>query len=118
MKVNMQQIETGVANYLDNELLTQWEKTAWQKVVVGIGVSLGIKRYSALAATYLQNPMFKEVGVVDDNGDVDIDLLREVVKENIDNEGFKIDNIPIIGTLMIKKSDVDSLYDYITAPRK
>lgn len=118
MIVTMQQIEAGVANYLDTELLGKLDQKSWQKVIVGSAISLVIKRYSSIGETYLAKPMFKELGIVDENQGIDIDLLRDVLKENVKDSGFEVPDIPLVGTLTFKKADIDSLYDYITTSKK
>lgn len=50
--------------------------------------------------------------IFDDKGNVDIDILRDVVKDNISNNGFAI-TVPVLGELKFHKSDVDNLYDDI-----
>lgn len=50
--------------------------------------------------------------VFDDNGNIDIDILRDVIKDNIGNNGFVI-TVPILGELKFRKSDVDNLYNDI-----
>lgn len=51
---------------------------------------------------------------MDDDCNIDIDVLRDVVKENVPNSGFVV-TVPILGELKFHKSDVDNLYEDITS---
>lgn len=55
--------------------------------------------------------------IFDDNGNIDIDILRDVIKDNISNNGFVI-TVPILGELKFYKSDVDNLYNDIMSNAK
>lgn len=116
MKATIQQIESGIANYLDIELLSKMEKSSLEKVLVGVAISIAMRNFSKELSVYLQSPIIKTFGIADENG-IDIDLLRDALKENIDDGGFKVPDLPLVGTLTFKKSDVDSLYNYITASK-
>nr|DAF83942.1 MAG TPA: hypothetical protein [Caudoviricetes sp.] len=54
------------------------------------------------------------LGIFDADGNVDIDILKQVVKDNISNNGFVI-TVPVLGELKFHKSDVDNLYNDIMA---
>lgn len=52
------------------------------------------------------------MGVVDEEGNVDIDAVRDAVKEQMANVGMKID-IPLIGVVTFQQNDVDKAYEYV-----
>lgn len=110
--VAIDKIEKGVANYLDNELMSQFQSNGLEKVIVGTAASLMIRKSGAIIASYKDNKLVKMLGIMDDKCNVDVDVLAEEVKKNIPKEGVKVD-IPVIGTMTFHKDDVDKLYDYI-----
>ena len=58
--------------------------------------------------------MVESLQVISSDGSVDIDLLRDTLKEQIAKNGsMEIDNIPIVGKLIFREPDVDKLYEYI-----
>lgn len=110
--VSIDKIEQGVANYLDAELMPQFQSNGLEKVIVGTVVSLAIHKSGAIIGGYKDNKFVKMLGIMDENGDVDVEVLSQELKKNISKEGVKVD-IPIIGTLTFHQEDVDKLYDYI-----
>lgn len=110
--VSIDKIEKGVANYLDGELMPQLQGNSLEKVLVGTAASLAIRRSGTIVAGYKDNKMVQMLGIMDGNGNVDVDVLADELKKNIPKEGVKVD-IPIIGTMTFHKDDVDKLYEYI-----
>lgn len=110
--VSIDKIEQGMANYLDSELMPQLQKNGIEKVIVGTVASLLIRKTGALIEGYKDNGLVKMLGVMDENGNVDVDTLVEEVKKNISKEGIKV-NVPILGNITFHKDDIDKLYDYI-----
>ena len=76
-------------------------------------MSLLIKKSGAILDSYKDNQLVKILGIMDSEGNVDIDVLAEELKKNIPKGGVRVD-IPIIGVLTFKENDVDKLYEYIT----
>lgn len=110
--VSIDKIEQGLANYLDAELMPQFKGNSVEKVLVGTAASLAIRRSGAIIEGYKDNKFVKMLGLMDDKGNVDMDILVDEVKKNIPKDGVKVE-IPVIGTLTFHKEDVDKLYDYI-----
>ena len=111
--VSIGKIEQGVAAYLDSELMPKLPANGVQKVIVGTAMSLLIKRSGAILDSYKDNQLVKMLGIMDSEGNVDIDVLAEELKKNMPKDGLRVD-VPIIGALTFKENDVDKLYEYIT----
>lgn len=110
--VSIDKIERGVANYLDGELMPQLQSNGFEKVLVGTAASLAIHKIGAIVVSYKDNKLVKMLDVMDDNGNVDVDVLAAELKKNIPKEGVKVD-IPVVGTMTFHEDDVDKLYEYI-----
>lgn len=108
--VSVECIGKGVAKFADREILKNVD--GWRKVVVGAAIALAINRSQDIAASYRENSVVKMLKIFDDTGNVDIDILMEVVKDSISNNGFVI-TVPILGELKFYKSDIDNLYNDI-----
>lgn len=110
--VSVDKIEQGVANYLDAELMPQLKGNGVERVIVGTAASLMIRKSGVIIDGYKDNKFVKMLGIMDDKGNVDVDILAEELKKNISKDGVAIE-VPILGTLTFHKEDVDKLYDYI-----
>lgn len=111
--VTINKIEKGVAEYLDNELMPKLPSSGIEKVIVGTAMSLGIRKYGAIIEGYKDNKMVQTLGIMNNEGLVDIDILAEEFKKNMPSEGLKVE-VPMLGELKFNKEDVDKLYRYIT----
>lgn len=105
-------IEKGVASYLDNELMSKLPATGLERVLIGTAISLGIRRSEQTILGLKDNKVIQTLGIMDTEGNVDVDVVAEELKKNIPNDGVKVD-VPMIGGLTFHKSDVDKLYQYI-----
>lgn len=111
--VPISKIEQGVAAYLDAELMPQLPNSGFEKVLAGTAMSLVIRRSGVILDSYKNNKAVQMLGLIDSEGNVDVDVLAEELKKNFPKEGMKI-NIPIIGAMTFHKEDVDKLHEYIT----
>lgn len=108
--VSIDNIGKGVAKFADREILKNVD--GWQKVVVGAAIALFINRSQGIVAQYKDNNVVKMLNLFDDEGNIDIDILRDVIKDNISNNGFVV-TVPVLGELKFHRSDVDNLYNDI-----
>lgn len=111
--VAIDKVEQGVAAYLDSELMPQLPKSGFEKVLAGTAISLVIRRSRNILEGYKNNKTIQMLKLMDENGNVDVDVLAEELKKNIPQEGVKVE-VPLIGALTFRKEDVDKLYEYIT----
>lgn len=109
--VTVEQIEKGFARWLDNELMPHFPANGWKKVVAGTAASIMIKRGGAMISSLAENSIVKALEVAKD-GMIDIELLRDELKENMVSTGLKID-IPIVGAITLNKGDIDVIAQYI-----
>lgn len=110
--VSVDKIERGVADYLDEELMPQFQGNGLEKVIIGTAASLLIRKSGTIVESYKDNKLVRMLGIMDENGNVDVDILAEELKKNISKDGVKVD-VPVIGTLTFHKDDVDKLHNYI-----
>ena len=110
--VSIRRVEKGIATYLDKEMMPKMDTEGLQGFGIGVATSLLIKRVGNIIEGYKNNGVAQALGVFDKNGNVDIDVLREVLKENISDNGRKM-ALPVLGSFTFYKSDVDMLYDCI-----
>lgn len=112
--VTMECVAKGVAKYLDAEIMSQYPDGSVQKVLVGTGLALMIRKTEKFAESLKENPMIQALDVIDADGNVDIDILKDALKANIPETGVVYEN-KMIGKMTFMKTDVDKLYGFITA---
>lgn len=110
--VTIAQIQKGVAAYLDNEVMPQLPSNGFEKVLAGTAMSLAIRKSGAIIEGYKDNKAVQMLGIMDETGNVDVDVLMEELKKNIPIDGVRVD-IPLIGGLTFHKDDVDKFRGYI-----
>lgn len=110
--VTMKEIESGIAAYLDAELMPKLPTSGLEKVIAGTAISLFIKRSGTILESYKDNKVVQMLGVMDTEGNVDVDLLATELKKNMPEDGIKID-VPMIGAMTFHKEDVTKLHEYI-----
>lgn len=110
--VSVSRVEKGIATYLDREMMPKLDTDGLQGFGVGVITSLMVKRAGHIISGYKDNGIAQALGIFDKNGHVDVDVLREVLKENISDSGRKM-TFPIVGSFTFYKNDVDMLYSCI-----
>lgn len=110
--VTIDKIKSGIVSYLDHELIPMIPEEGFQRVMVGTAISLMLRQYSNKLDTIKDNQIVKMMGVINDNGDVDLETLRDEIKKQMSDDGVKM-ALPVVGTLTFKRGDIDKLYQYI-----
>ena len=110
--VSVSRVEKGIATYLDREMMSKIDADGLQGFGTGIMISLMVKRAGSIISGYKDNNIAQALGIFDKNGNIDVDVLREVLKENISENGRKM-TFPIVGSFTFYKGDVDMLYSCI-----
>lgn len=107
----IQQIQTGAARFIDNELLPSF--TGWQKVLVGGGTGLLLKNLPNTLDALAASPMVAALGVYNaQNGTVDIDALAAAILPQMGAEALPV-SIPGGITVRLTRADFEKLIRYI-----
>lgn len=104
MLVNVQQVQHGLLNYVENEIAKK--ATGLTK----FGVYFIMPKLSTnainLINSFKENPMFKDM--FDNNGNIELDSVYNSAKEAIKKSGqFEMYGI------IFNETDIDKLYNYI-----
>lgn len=110
--ITLDDLQRGVAAYLDNEFMPNFSSNGLERVVVGTAIGLIIKKNFGKIASLKDNAIVKMTGVMDENANIDLDILATEVKANMPAEGIQIE-APMIGMLTFKTDDIDKLQQYI-----
>lgn len=112
--VSVEKVKRGLAAFFDNELMPMLPSTGWENIVVGTAIGVLLKRLEKIIAGLQQNGLALAAAVVDDQGNVDIEIIRDELKAQIQKKGsLQIDNLPVIKKITFRAEDVDKAFEYI-----
>lgn len=109
----IQQIEKGAVRYIDTvmapEIPTNIPNGQLKKIAAISGVVYAIRKgLQRLNA----NPALSTIGAIDGNGNIDVEGMAEIFRQQIPNDGFKM-AVPILGDLTFYTEDIDKILQYI-----
>ena len=104
----------GFSKFIDENILAHYAPTSMKRILMAGAVSLYIKNNEGIVDTITNNPLFTGLGVVQENGMIDLDTIRDVLKGEINKAGFTRLSFPFIGDIDFTTEDVDALYRHIT----
>ncbi len=110
--ISIDKIERGFVNFVDRELSPMVSTSTVKGVALSVGAAIVSKRIGSALASLKDNDMLKALKMVDESGNVDIDIIREELVKKMTPEGIKVE-IPFVADLVLKREDVDKLYRYI-----
>lgn len=109
--VTAKQVAAGIGDYIQKVVMPRMDKT--RKIVIGTVYVLFVSRVDVFSQALAQSNTMKLLGVVSDNGEIDIDTLQPILVEQVkQNEKLELD-IPFIGMLGFGHNDIDELFRYI-----
>lgn len=111
MMVAIDQITKAVRDYLRKELIPLMP---WQKALIAnAAITLYAENAPAMVAKYRDHLAVQALGVIHEDGMVDIDAIYKAIHPDIPAGWKKTVELPLIGTITISASDVDSIYQSI-----
>jgi hypothetical protein len=103
----------GFSKFIDESVLAHYPPTSMKRIVMAGAVSLYIKKNEGIVDALTSNPLFTGLGVINDNGMIDLEPVRDTLKSEIHKAGFMRVSIPMVGDVDFTTDDVDALYRYI-----
>ena len=111
--VHKSSIIPGFSKFIDESVLAHYPATSMKRIIMAGAVSLYLKRNEGIVDSLTSNPLFTGLGVVKDNGMMDLDAVKDTLKAEISKAGFMRLSIPMVGDVDFTTEDVDALYKYI-----
>ena len=105
----------GLSNFLDTAVLSHYPPTSMKRIVAAGAIALYLKHNTNIVDTIINNPMFTGLGVSTKDGMIDLNMLREVYKNEINKAGFLRVHFPVLGDVDFTSDDVDTLCECITS---
>lgn len=111
MKVDSTKLINGLVNYTDQEVINNLPTVG--KWLVGAGVGITTSKIDGIVNALNENPMAKMMGIIDEDGMFDIDLIIDNLKQSANRYGKMTVQVPLVGRLTFSESDIDTLRGYI-----
>ena len=109
--VTVAQVKNGLVRYIDTDVLPHL--TGMKRIGLGVYTALAAENLSGLVEQYRDKPAVSVLKVIDDQGNVDIDRLYQAFVPMFADGQKQTIEIPMIGELIIDRSDVEKIYRYI-----
>lgn len=106
------QIKTGVLDYAMTQLLPKFDPP--KQFLAGTAMGVLGEKTEAIITDLAKMPVMRRLGVVTENGSVDIDVLLKAAKEQMQMQGSLPIEIPLIGKITFNESDLRELYNAIS----
>lgn len=106
----LNQVVNGMTKYFDNEIIPN--VTGWQKWVLGAGYGMTMSKATNYFNVIKEHPFIKTLEIVDKDNKINVDELHKELLKQADKGAITFD-LPMIGSITLKKDDVDKLYGYI-----
>ena len=111
--VHKSDIIPGLSRFIDAHILAQYPPTSLKRIASAGAIALYLKRNTSIVDVIINNPLFSGLGVSNAEGMVDIDVLRDIYKNEITKAGYLRINFPILGDVDFIPDDVDALHKCI-----
>ena len=109
--ITLQQAQMGLVKYIDTDIMPHL--SGLKKVGLGIYTGLAGNNIAAIVERYAHHPAVEVLGVIDKDGNIDLDALYQAAAPMF-AEGQKVPiDIPLIGELTVDKTDLEKLYRYM-----
>ena len=109
MTVTIDQAMRGAMRYADNEVIPHLP--GGKGIGAGIALALIMDGGKAQLLKLRENPAVKMMGVMDEDGNIDLDRLYNAARPRFENKLTV--SVPLLGDLRFDQNDVDKLYRYI-----
>lgn len=113
--VHKSDIIPGLSKFLDENVLAHYPPTSLKRIAAAGALALYLKRNTTVVDSIVGNPLFAGLGITNNEGMVDLDILRDVYKDEIEKAGFLRIHFPMLGDVDFTRDDVDALYRNIMA---
>lgn len=111
MRVKFEAVLDGMAKFIDKEIYSGMND--WQEFLARITVGRVFENKETVKAAVVNNGFIRTFGIVDEDGNVDIERLASDMKREIQRKERLEVSIPLFGKITFHPEDVDNLYNMI-----
>ena len=107
---NVNQVISGLAKFIDTEIVSKI--TGWQKWIIGAGLGLSLEKATNIFNSLKSNEMIKALDIIDKNDKINVDVLYKHIKNQAQKGAITFD-LPFVGVMTLNEYDIDKLYNCI-----
>lgn len=104
-------VRDGFIGFANERVLPHLPQT--QQFMAGMLIGLAGSRADVLLNELSGNGTVRALGIIQENGEVDVERLYATAKDQIHRTGYVELTIPMIGALRFNEADLDALYQHI-----
>ena len=108
--ITIDQAMRGVMRFADAEIGPHLP--TGKAIGLGVALSLIAEGGNEQLLALRENPLIQTMGVMDEQGNVDLDRLYNAARPKLDGQKLPV-TLPLIGELRFDVNDLDKLYKYI-----
>lgn len=108
---NASQIKAGIGDYINQRMMAKLDSK--RQFVLGIAYGLFVGRLDAILAVVQQNATARALGVVRENGEIDLDAIYNAAVAQMQQQGKLSFDIPLMGTFAFNVDDIRDIYNAI-----
>lgn len=109
------QVLNGITNYAEKEIIAKLPTAG--KWIIGAGIGMAMQNIQKIITDLGKNETVKMLGVVDENGNIDVDSVTQHLKESAKKYGKMRVQIPILGEMTFSDEDIEMVKKYIEEAR-
>lgn len=111
MKVSFETVLNGIAKFIDKNVYAGMND--WQELIARIFVGRIFDARENLKSAFVNSGFIRTFGIIDENGDIDVESLAKDIKREIQRKERISVSIPMFGQMTFVPQDVDDLYNMI-----
>lgn len=105
------QLKNGAIKYLDLEMLNKIQDMT-TKILVGAFLIATEQKMESLFNSIKDNQIIKAYGLIDEKGNIDIDMAYDCLKKSMNNNNIEF-NLPILGKTTLTPTDIEKIHTYM-----
>lgn len=109
--VTVEQLKNGIGTYLQSRLMPRLDGK--RQFLLGMVYGLSTNKMDELIAQGAQNPVIRALGVVQENGSIDIDALYNAALAQMQAQGKVPIEVPLLGMFTFDENDLRELRQMI-----
>lgn len=113
--VHKSYIIPGLSTFIDKTVLSQYAPTSLKRILAAGAIAIYLQQNANLVDYVINNPLFGGLKLCDDSGMINIEIIRDVLKSEINKVGFMRIKFPILGDVDFTADDMDTLYTSIVS---
>lgn len=122
--IEFNRVIDGLLRYINKNIFPKMMPE--QKAIVRTVLGMGLEKIENIKPLLIENPFIKTFGIINSNGEVDVDFVLKHLKKGIEEEGKVIVKMPLIkipfigeinllgNSITFTSTDIDDIYREIT----